>query len=80
MSKKRKHCNSDIITTTTATAKTNKIPFQSSSNHILLGSRQKLERQHVETRRQLPVFKFRNEICKLVQENEVLLVIAETVS
>lgn len=37
-------------------------------------------RQHGEARRLLPVYKFRSEICKLVKENEVVLVIAETVS
>ena len=36
-------------------------------------------RQHLEVRRNLPVYKFRNEICKLVSEKDVLLVIAETV-
>ena len=35
-------------------------------------------RQHSETRKQLPVYTFRNEICQLVYENEVLLVVAET--
>ena len=37
-------------------------------------------RQHGEIRRLLPVYKFRLEICKLVKENEVVLVVAETVS
>jgi HrpA-like RNA helicase len=38
------------------------------------------KRQHIEARRQLPVYKYRKEICKLVEENDALLVIAETVS
>ena len=37
-------------------------------------------RQHGEARRKLPVFQYRAEICKLVAENDVILVIAETVS
>ena len=37
-------------------------------------------RQHVDARRKLPVAKFRSEICSLVKENDVVLVVAETVS
>ncbi len=75
INKKRKHNN----------IKNSKNIISSNNNHnnppLRFGNRHyKLERQHVEARRQLPVFKYRNEICKLVQENEVLLVIAETVS
>lgn len=40
---------------------------------------QQLKKQHAETRRNLPVFKFKNEICRMVADNEVLLVVAETV-
>lgn len=35
-------------------------------------------RQHNESRRKLPVYKFRQEICRLVYENEVVLVVSET--
>ena len=49
-----------------------KLPTQTTSN----GHR----RQHGEERRLLPVYKFRSEICKVVKENEAVLVIAETVS
>lgn len=42
------------------------------------GSQQR--RQHVKARRNLPVAKFRSEICSLVKENDVVLVVAETVS
>ena len=40
---------------------------------------QQLKKQHAETRRKLPVFKYKNEICRMVADNEVLLVVAETV-
>jgi len=40
---------------------------------------QQLKKQHAETRRNLPVFKFKNEICRMVADNEILLVVAETV-
>jgi hypothetical protein len=40
---------------------------------------QTLKKQHSATRRELPVFKYKNEICRLVAENEVILVVAETV-
>jgi len=35
-------------------------------------------RMHAESRRKLPVYKFRSEICRLVAENTALLVTAET--
>lgn len=35
-------------------------------------------RQHIESRKKLPVYKFRQEICRLVYENEVVLVVSET--
>ena len=40
----------------------------------------RLERQHSEVRRRLPVYQQKNEICQLVTENDVVLVVAETVS
>jgi HrpA-like RNA helicase len=40
---------------------------------------QHLKKQHAETRRNLPIFKYKNEICRMVADNEVLLVVAETV-
>ena len=40
----------------------------------------RLERMHSESRRNLPVYKHKSEICRLVAQNEVLLVVAETVS
>ena len=48
------------------------------TNHTTTTSNGHL-RQHGKTRRQLPVFKYRSEICKLVAENEAVLIIAETV-
>lgn len=47
---------------------------------ISLSDKDVLRRQHVEARRRLPVAKFRSELCSLVKENDVVLVIAETVS
>ncbi len=47
-------------------------PFTSGGN----GQR----RQHAEARRRLPVARYRSEICSLVKENDVVLVVAETVS
>ena len=41
---------------------------------------QRLKRQHEETRKKLPVYKFREEICHLITTADVLLVTAETVS
>ena len=35
-------------------------------------------RQHMEVRKKLPVYQFRKEICELVYQNEVVLVVAET--
>lgn len=35
-------------------------------------------RQHTESRKKLPVNKFRQEICRLIYENEVVLVVSET--
>lgn len=40
----------------------------------------RLERKHVESRLQLPVYKQKAEICSLVAQNEAVLVVAETVS
>jgi HrpA-like RNA helicase len=40
---------------------------------------QTFKKQHAATRRNLPVFKYKNEICRLIAENEVILVVAETV-
>lgn len=48
--------------------------------HRLPNSTGGQRRQHVDARRKLPVAKFRSEICSLVKENDVVLVIAETVS
>jgi HrpA-like RNA helicase len=39
----------------------------------------RLVREHVQSRRNLPVYKFKSEICRLVLETDVLLVVAETV-
>jgi len=36
------------------------------------------QRRHLDARRKLPVYKFRSEICKLVKENDAVLVVAET--
>ena len=35
-------------------------------------------RKHIESRKNLPVYKYRSEICNLVRNNEVVLVMAET--
>ncbi len=35
-------------------------------------------RQHAETRKKLPVYKFRSQLCSLIEQNEVVLVMAET--
>ena len=35
--------------------------------------------KHSIARRQLPVYKFKRELCKLIAEKEVVLVVAETV-
>lgn len=40
---------------------------------------QQLKKKHAETRRNLPVFKYKSELCRMVAKNEVVLVIAETV-
>jgi HrpA-like RNA helicase len=39
----------------------------------------RLVREHAESRRNLPVYKFKSEICRLVLETDVVLVVAETV-
>ena len=79
MKQKRKYNTitpSSSSSAATSTALTSNI---SKLNHTKANSTG-YKRQHVESRRQLPVYKFRSYICKLVKENEVLLVVAETVS
>ena len=38
----------------------------------------RVPRQHVEARKQLPVYKYKTEICQAVADNEVTLIVAET--
>lgn len=40
---------------------------------------QHLKKQHAATRRNLPVFQYKTELCRMVADNEALLVVAETV-
>jgi len=41
-------------------------------------ARLRVPRQHVETRKQLPVYKYKAEICQTVSDKEVTLIVAET--
>jgi len=51
----------------------------SASNQTSNQRRNRLDRKHVESRKNLPVYQQKSDICKLVSEHEVLLVVAETV-
>ena len=68
-------CSNGEILSKESNEPTIKCDPQTSKNTKVLSKRDQI----VRTRKSLPVFKFKSQICRLVSENAVVLVVAETV-